>query len=80
MAIWEDLGALGTAPPADGDAEREFGSRVGWLVAARWLSYEEYTFDQSAPPGHLPRFAYRHSAGWWLGKSCLIGTRLRDCA
>jgi hypothetical protein len=54
LAIWEDLGALGTAPPADGYTERDFGTRVGWLVAGRWLSYEEYTFDLSAPAGHLP--------------------------
>ena len=80
LAIWEELGALGIAPPADGDVEREFGSRVGWLVAGRWLSYEQYTFDLSAPPGHLPRFAYRHPAGWWLGESCLICTRLRVCS
>jgi hypothetical protein len=77
---WEALGALGTTPTVDGDVEREFGSRVGWRTEGQWLPYEEYTFDLSAPSGHLPWFVYRHAAGWWLGKSCLICARLRDCS
>jgi hypothetical protein len=75
MEIWNAIGALGTAPVPDGDPEREFG----WRVAGAWLPYDEYTFTLAAPPGHLPRYICRHESGWWLGKSCLICTRLRDC-
>jgi hypothetical protein len=78
-AIWSALGGLGTEPAGDGDMERQFGDRVGWRVEERWLPYEEYTFDLSAPPGHLPRHFCRHAFGWWLGKSCLLCTRLHEC-
>jgi hypothetical protein len=79
LAIWDSLGAVGTEPIADSDTERQFGDRVGWRVAGRWLSYDEYLFDVSAAAGHLPRYLYRHAGGWWLGRSCLICTRLRAC-
>jgi hypothetical protein len=78
-AIWNALGGLGTHPKADGDMEREFGDRVGWRKSEVWISYHDYTFDLSAAPGHLPRRLYNHSFGWWLGRSCLICTRLEHC-
>jgi len=78
-AIWNALGGLGTHPKADGDMEREFGDRVGWRQNEEWLAYHEYSFDLGAPPGHLPRHLYKHSFGWWLGRSCLISTRLEAC-
>jgi hypothetical protein len=78
-AIWNVLGGLGTEPIGDSDLERQFGDRVGWRVNELWLPYEEYAFDLSAPPGHLPRYLCRHEFGWWLGKSCLICTRLHKC-
>jgi hypothetical protein len=79
LTIWESLGAVGTEPTADGDIERQFGDRVGWRSAGRWLSYDDYIFDVLAPAGHLPRYLYRHEAGWWLGRSCIICTRLYVC-
>ena len=79
-AIWNALGGLGTHPKADGDMEREFGDRVGWRKQEEWLGYHDYNFNVDAPPGHLPRYLYNHSFGWWLGRSCLICTRLDRCA
>lgn len=79
LAIWDSLNAIGTEPVADSDVERQFGDGVGWRIGGRWLSYDEYSFDLSAPTGHLPRYLYRHAAGWWLGRSCIICTRLRAC-
>jgi hypothetical protein len=77
--IWEDLEALGRHPKADGDLERAFGDRAGWRENETWLSYHDYCFDISAPAGHLPRDFCRHSLGWWLGRSCLVATRLAVC-
>ncbi len=79
-AIWNALGGIGTRPRADGDMERDFGDRVGWRRDEVWLGYHDYTFDDTAPPGHLPRYVYNHSFGWWLGRSCLICTRLAACS
>lgn len=31
-----------------------FADRIGWRVSNRWQSYNELTFNQSAPIGHLP--------------------------
>lgn len=78
-AIWNALGGLGTRPRADGDMERDFGDRVGWRRDEVWLPYRNYSFSLDAPPGHLPRHLYNHDFGWWLGRSCLICTRLDEC-
>jgi hypothetical protein len=78
-AIWNALGGLDTRPRADGDMERDFGDRVGWRQDEVWLPYRGYSFSLSAPPGHLPRYLYNHDFGWWLGRSCLICTRLDHC-
>jgi len=78
-AIWNALGGIGTIPKADGDMERQFGDRVGWRQNEEWLGYHDYVFDLVAAPGHLPRYLYNHSFGWWLGRSCLISTRLEEC-
>lgn len=78
-AIWNALGGIGTRPRADGDMERDFGDRVGWRQEEVWLAYREYSFSLAAPPGHLPRYLYNHDFGWWLGRSCLICSRLNAC-
>ncbi|MFP5271397.1 GUN4 domain-containing protein [Coleofasciculus sp.] len=31
-----------------------FADRIGWRVSNRWQSYNELTFNQNAPIGHLP--------------------------
>ncbi|MEQ9358996.1 MAG: GUN4 domain-containing protein [Coleofasciculus chthonoplastes F3-SA18-01] len=31
-----------------------FADRIGWRVLNRWQSYNELTFNQNAPIGHLP--------------------------
>lgn len=79
QAIWKSLGGLGLHPKPDNDMERAFGDRVGWRRGEVWLGYHDYTFGLSAEPGHLPRFLYNHASGWWLGRSCLICTRLEGC-
>ncbi|MFL6263573.1 MAG: GUN4 domain-containing protein [Thermoanaerobaculia bacterium] len=76
---WKRLGGLGTHPKGDGDLERKFGDTVGWRRNEEWLDYHSYTFNLSAPPGHLPRDYCRHGSGWWLGRSCLLSTRLVIC-
>jgi hypothetical protein len=78
-AIWHRLGGLGVHPRGDGDLERRFGDAVGWRRNEQWLDYHSYTFDMSAPAGHLPRDFCRHASGWWLGRSCLLSTRLVIC-
>ncbi len=32
----------------------KFAERVGWLKGRDWLRYDELTFNNTAPPGHLP--------------------------
>jgi hypothetical protein len=34
----------------------QLAASLGWYQDERWLTYEELTFDLSAPPGHLPVF------------------------
>jgi len=55
-----------------------FGRQVGWWDGS-WLSYNELTFDLSAPAGHLPRlrptqnaqFRYRGALYTLLARECL---------
>jgi hypothetical protein len=78
--IWSFLGGLGSKPEGDGELERRFGDQVGWRVNDEWLRYSEYNFNPTAPPGHLPRYFCTSHSGCWLGKSCLISTRLHECS
>ncbi|MBP5976559.1 GUN4 domain-containing protein [Brasilonema sp. CT11] len=38
----------------DEEAWNKFGDRVGWSREENWISYEQLTFDTTAPKGHLP--------------------------
>ncbi|MGC9525092.1 MAG: GUN4 domain-containing protein [Limnospira sp.] len=56
----------------------DFGRKVGWWDGS-WLSYNQLTFDLSAPAGHLPRirptqnaqFRYRGALYTLLARECL---------
>jgi hypothetical protein len=78
-AIWQSLNGVGLHTVGDGDMERAFGKRVGWRVDDDWIGYERYTFDVSAPLGHLPRHYCRHSSGWWVGRFSIIAAKLLEC-
>ena len=51
-----------------------FAARVGWYANDAWLGYQELTFSNSAPVGHLPACCIEHFnrqgpgkgvCGWW---------------
>jgi len=56
--IWESVGGKYT----------EFCDRVGWRVKDNWKYYEELSFRESAPPGHLPITVWRRRACYGAGQ------------
>ncbi|XZN92746.1 MAG: GUN4 domain-containing protein [Microcoleus sp.] len=56
--IWESVGGKYT----------EFCDRVGWRVKDNWKYYEELSFRDSAPPGHLPITVWRRRACYGAGQ------------
>ena len=50
---------------------KKFGDVVGWRDRDRWLLYQNLTFDELAPQGHLPRYCFtisgRHLQTWFYG-------------
>jgi hypothetical protein len=51
--IWLDLGGKLDGEP-DFNTYVKLSSRVGWIKNNEWLSYDSYTFSNTALPGHLP--------------------------
>lgn len=56
--IWESVGGNYT----------ELCDRVGWRVKDNWKYYDELSFSENAPPGHLPVTAWRRRACYGAGK------------
>ena len=55
--IWESAGSQYT----------EFCDRIGWRVKDNWKFYEELSFSDNSPPGHLPITAWRRRACYGAG-------------
>ncbi|MEB3883376.1 GUN4 domain-containing protein [Lyngbya sp. CCY1209] len=49
--IWQNIEV---ANQNDFEVEKTLGDRVGWRVNNCWIDYESFTFNITAPPGHLP--------------------------
>jgi hypothetical protein len=56
--IWESVGGQYT----------ELCDRIGWRVKDNWKYYDELSFNQNAPPGHLPITVWRRRACYGTGK------------
>ncbi|CAN5676982.1 hypothetical protein BH23CYA1_BH23CYA1_15520 [soil metagenome] len=61
-----------------------FGDRVGWRVNGSWLSYDDVTFDISAPEGHLPCTSRGWGCGYLdrmlgVGAGSLLFSRIETC-
>lgn len=56
--IWESVAGQYT----------ELCDRVGWRVKDNWKYYDELSFSQNAPPGHLPVTVWRRRACYGAGK------------
>jgi uncharacterized caspase-like protein len=59
----------------------QFSQRVGWQVNREWISYENLTFDASAPSGHLP-VGSDCCLEWVVGMEkidCIVGTSTSKC-
>lgn len=56
--IWESVGCQYT----------ELCDRIGWRVKNNWKYYEELSFNDTSPPGHLPATAWRRRACYGSGK------------
>jgi hypothetical protein len=73
--IWESAGGKYT----------EFCDRIGWRVKDIWKFYEELSFSDNSPPGHLPITAWRRRACYGPGKLTAaenftrISSRLSAC-
>ena len=73
--IWESAGGKYT----------EFCDRIGWRVKDIWKFYEELSFSDNSPPGHLPVTAWRRRACYGAGKLTAaenftrISSRLAAC-
>jgi hypothetical protein len=73
--IWESAGGKYT----------EFCDRIGWRVKDIWKFYEELSFSDNSPPGHLPITAWRRRACYGAGKLTAaenftrIASRLSAC-
>ena len=52
--IYAHCGAQLDGNYAGDEVWKNFGAQVGWYVNDSWISYQEITFDTSAPRGHLP--------------------------
>lgn len=63
--IWQKAATI-----TEYEAECYVGDRVGWRHASGdWLTYDEITFDLSAPRGHLPL-----TFAWWIeGAGIVLG-------
>jgi len=74
--IWENSGSKYT----------ELCDRVGWRVKDKWKYYDELSFSENAPPGHLPVTVWRRRACYGAGKLTAadnfarIASRLAACA
>ncbi len=56
--IWDSVGGKYT----------EFCDQVGWRVKDNWKYYEELSFRETAPPGHLPITVWRRRACYGAGQ------------
>ncbi len=56
--IWDSVGGKYT----------EFCDRVGWRVKDNWKYYEELSFRETSPPGHLPITVWRRRACYGAGQ------------
>ena len=74
--IHQDLG--GTAAFNFG-VWRDFGDLVAWRADDDWIRYDLLTFDNSAPPGHLPRWGVSVGGfGQWVLHPEFL-RRVEDC-
>ncbi|OSO94722.1 hypothetical protein B7O87_01955 [Cylindrospermopsis raciborskii CENA303] len=48
--------SLGGTKQYNQDVWSSMGDCVGWRQRGKWLSYNDLSFSQTAPSGHLPRF------------------------
>jgi hypothetical protein len=77
--IWQECGS-----PTGYNANWEkFGEAVGWKKRGSlgrnnaWKSYSEFTFDTSAPQGHLPRYGFVAWVGCGFGD--ILFSRTETC-
>ncbi|OCQ97742.1 hypothetical protein BCD64_06500 [Nostoc sp. MBR 210] len=52
---------LGSAKVAASETCIDFANRVGWRLKDAWLSYDNLTWAEDAPMGHLPFFGFFES-------------------
>ncbi|MEA5468519.1 GUN4 domain-containing protein [Spirulina sp. 06S082] len=72
--------SLGEAEKYDYEIWKKFGTLVGWRVKGTWLYYKDFTFNASAPQGHLPGVSCGGGKGKWelWGVGTFIATWVRD--
>lgn len=77
QTIWEAVG--GIAGHYEAPIAEALGETVGWRQQKTWLTYDELTFQQQAPAGHLPAtIGNGVSGGVWGGVGAIAG-RLKYC-
>jgi hypothetical protein len=66
--LWVEVGGkldFGEDVKAARDAYQKMSDRNGWRVNNQFISYDEVTYDTSAPDAHLP-FCGGVCGGWWV--------------